>query len=110
MDEAAVEHVPIASDAADVKVAPAQAMSPAQMVASAEAFYRAQLTKAAEPDPEAKKLREMATQLWNQADAIDGPDRRAARQKLHTHDQSMQRHTQQPRGAHQGAHVKPKAG
>lgn len=90
--------------------------TPAQIVASADAIYNAQLTKAAEPDPEAKKLRDMARQLWAQADAIDGPDRIVARQMLQQHNQTRQRQVQRRIGAPApGAHAanppaKPPAG
>lgn len=89
--------------------------TPAQIVASADAIYSAQLTKASEPDPEAKKLRDMARKLWAQADAIDGPARIQARQMLQQHNQARQRRG--PQGAGQGGahgarhpHAKPPAG
>lgn len=77
--------------------APPPAPSPAQIIAAANAIYTAHLTAAAEPDPEVKKLRDMARQLWQQADAIDGPERIMARQMLQQHNQSLQRQRQQQR-------------
>lgn len=91
VDPVPVDHVE-ADAAPEAPAAPGP--TPAQIVASADAIYNAQLTKAAEPDPEAKKLRDMARQLWSQADAIDGPDRIAARQMLQQHNQTRQRQVQ----------------
>lgn len=57
----------------------------------AEAAYEAALAAAAAPDPKAKELRDTAMNLLQQANALDGPARLQARQKLGQFRQMRQR-------------------
>lgn len=66
-------------------------VAPLTPLQQAEVDYEAALTSAAAPDPKAKELRDTAMDLLKQANALDGPARLQARQKLGQFRQMRQR-------------------